>query len=121
MMMEQPTIVVLCGSTRFYQQFLEANYRETMAGKIVLSVGFYPHAVDEMHGEGVGITPEQKEELDLLHLKKVELADEILVLNVNGYVGDSTRREIAYARKLGKRIRWLEAANARADEATDGA
>jgi hypothetical protein len=106
--MTKPTIVCLCGSTRFYKDFLEQNYLETMAGRIVLSVGFYPHAVNEMHGEGVGITPEQKEELDQLHLRKVEMADEVFVLNVGGYVGESTARELAHARALGKRVRFLE-------------
>ena len=59
-MANRPTIVCLCGSTRFYEAFQRANFEETMAGKIVLSVGFYPHAQDEMHGEDVGVTPEQK-------------------------------------------------------------
>lgn len=103
-----PKIVCLCGSTRFYSAFQEANYRETMDGRIVLSVGFYPHATPEAHGEEIGITPEQKETLDQLHLRKIDLADEVLVLNVGGYIGDSTRREIEYARSLGKPVRWLE-------------
>lgn len=107
--MNRPTIVCLCGSTRFYKDFLEQNYLETMAGRIVLSVGFYPHAVAEMHGEGVGITPEQKEDLDQLHLRKIDLCDEILVINIGGYVGASTARELAYARQHGKRVRFLEA------------
>ena len=81
------TIVTLCGSTRFYQTFVEANYHETMAGKIVLSVGFYPHAVNEMHGEGVGITEEQKEALDALHLDKVAMADEVLIYPAHDYRG----------------------------------
>lgn len=106
--MNKPTIVCLCGSTRFYKQFLEANYRETMAGKIVLSVGFYPHAVNEMHGEGVGITEEDKKRLDELHLRKIDLADEVLILNVGDYIGDSTAGELAYARDHGKVIRFLE-------------
>ena len=53
-----PVIVCLCGSTRFYQAFQDANYRETMMGKIVLTVGFYPHATQEAHGEKTGISPE---------------------------------------------------------------
>lgn len=101
-------IVCLCGSTRFYQAFQTANFRETMDGAIVLTVGFYPHAEQEMHNEAVGVTPDQKAQLDLLHLDKVALADEILVLNVGGYIGESTRREIAYAHTLGKRVRYLE-------------
>ena len=78
---EFPTIVCLCGSTRFYAAFQEANYRETMAGRIVLSVGFYPHAQATAHGEEKGCTPEQKVALDELHKRKIDLADEVLVLN----------------------------------------
>jgi hypothetical protein len=111
----------LCGSTRFYDAFQRANFDETMAGKIVLSVGFYPHSEERQratwhrpdsdlirHGETIGITPEQKEALDQLHLCKVELADEVLILNVGGYIGSSTARELAHARATGKRIRFLE-------------
>lgn len=104
----KPRIVCLCGSTRFYEQWQEANYSETMAGKIVLSVGFYPHAAEFAHAAHVGVTPEQKVALDELHLRKIDLADEILVLNVGGYVGESTGREIAYAQQTGKQVRWLE-------------
>ncbi len=107
-MKTKPTIVCLCGSTRFYRQFTEANYRETMAGKIVLSVGFYPHATAEMHGEGIGITSDKKAALDELHKRKIDLADEVLVLNVNGYIGQSTRSEIEYARANGKPLFFLE-------------
>lgn len=101
-------IVCLCGSTRFYRQFQEANYLETMAGNIVLSVGFYPHSQDDAHGGDKHVTPEQKKKLDQLHFRKIDLAHEILVLNVGGYVGESTRNEIEYARQTGKRIRYLE-------------
>jgi hypothetical protein len=102
-----PRIVCLCGSTRFYWAFQEANFRETMAGRIVLSVGFYPHATAEVHGEHIGITQAEKEALDRLHFRKIDLAHEILVLNVDGYVGSSTRNEILYARSKGRPVRWL--------------
>lgn len=105
---QHPTIVCLCGSTRFYAAFQEANYRETMAGNIVLSVGFYPHSSEQAHGETIGITPEQKETLDQLHLCKVRMADEVLVLNCGGYIGESTARELAEARRLNKVVRFLE-------------
>lgn len=113
----RPTIVCLCGSTRFYSAFQEANYRETMAGKIVLSVGFYRpwvHRKEEeerhegTHGETWGCTPEQKIALDALHFRKIELADEVLILNVGGYVGESTRNELRHALSLGKPVRYLE-------------
>lgn len=105
--LEKPAVVCLCGSTRFYKEFQQAYYDETMAGRIVLSVGFYPHPSKEAHGEHVGISAEQKAMLDWLHLHKIDLADEILVINVDGYVGESTSREIEYAHRHGKKIRWL--------------
>lgn len=109
--MRHPITVCLCGSTRFYDAFQRANYEETMAGKVVLSVGFYAGSPGEMvkqHGEGVGITPEQKIELDWLHKYKIWLADEVLVLNVGGYIGESTRSEIEFASAIGKPVRYLE-------------
>ncbi|MEQ7008430.1 hypothetical protein ABN028_19850 [Actinopolymorpha sp. B17G11] len=105
---DRPRIVVLCGSTRFYDEFQQANYDLTMAGKIVLSVGFYPHAkAKHGHGEGVGHDSAEKVALDELHMRKIDLADEVLVLNVGGYIGESTRREVAYAEQAGKPIRFL--------------
>ena len=106
--MKRPTIVCLCGSTRFKDAFDEANYQETMAGRVVLSVGFFMHATGNKHGEDIGATPEQKVALDELHKRKIDLADEILVLNVGGYIGDSTYSEIMYAREHGKVIKFLE-------------
>jgi len=107
----RPKIVVLCGSTRFYDQFQEANYRLTMDGKIVLSVGFYPHAKAEHgHGEGVGHDSAEKIALDELHKRKIDLADEVYVLNVDGYVGESTRSEIDYAIAAGKPVSYMEEA-----------
>lgn len=107
----RPIIVCLCGSTRFYETFQRANYEQTMLGKIVLSVGFYPHSQTQAHGEEVGCTPEQKQALDALHLRKIDLADEVLILNVGGYIGESTRNELRYARELGKPVRFWEPAN----------
>ena len=106
---DRPTIVVLCGSTRFYDQFLEADYRFTMAGRIVLSVGFYPQA-SAAHGRGEGVGPHSVDKiaLDELHKRKIDLADEVHVLNVDGYIGDSTRSEIAYAEAAGKPITYFD-------------
>ena len=106
--LSRPTVVCLCGSTRFYKEYQKAYFTETLAGKIVLSVGFYPHASPEAHGQNIGITPEQKQQLDELHLRKIDLADEIFILNVGQYIGESTRREIAYAILHKKTIRYLE-------------
>lgn len=105
--MNRPTIVCLCGSTRFFQAFQDANFQETLKGNIVLSVGFFMHDHAKRHGN-VGITDEQKKKLDELHLRKIELADEILVINVGDYIGDSTKREVWYAHHIKKRVRMLE-------------
>lgn len=113
---EMPHIVCLCGSTKFQQEFMDANYRETMKGNIVLSVGFFMHAQNNRHGQDVGATEEQKAKLDDLHLRKIDLCDEVLILNVpsddppmrhTGYIGRSTRREAWYARRMAKPIRFL--------------
>jgi hypothetical protein len=115
-----PGVVCLCGSTRFYEAFQQANYDLTMAGKIVLSVGFYPHSkAVHGHGEGIGHDSTEKVALDELHLRKIDLADEVLVLNVGGYIGESTRREIAYAERTDKPVRYLEPTAALRAEATE--
>jgi DnaJ-class molecular chaperone len=105
---KMPRIVCLCGSTKFYEHFQRANYNETMAGRIVLSVGFFPHSSKKAHGQKLGCTEREKKKLDRLHKRKIDLADEVLVINVKGYVGSSTRSEIEYAKKTGKKIRWLD-------------
>lgn len=80
-----------------------------MKGKIVLSIGFAMHTTGNRKpgGKDVGCTSEQKIELDKLHKRKIDLADEVFVLNVNGYIGESTASEIAYAEMRGKDIRYL--------------
>jgi hypothetical protein len=105
--MNKPKIVCLCGSTRFYDEFQNANYELTMAGEIVLSVGFYPHSSEQAHGETIGITELQKLDLDELHKRKIDLCDYIMVLNLGGYIGESTRSEIEYAELIGKEVKYL--------------
>jgi hypothetical protein len=109
----KPRVVCLCGSTRFYDAFQEANYDLTMQGAIVLSVGFYPHSKAEHgHGEGVGHDSAEKVALDELHKRKIDLADEVLVVSdESGYFGESTYGEIRYARSLGKPVRFAVAAS----------
>jgi hypothetical protein len=96
-----PTIVCLCGSTRFRSEFEAANRRETLLGKVVLSVGMFGH------GEGIDMNGPIKAMLDRLHFRKIELADEVLVLDVDGYIGRSTRNEIDHATAIGKHVRYL--------------
>ena len=103
-----PEIVCLCGSSRFYDEYQQAYYERTMAGEIVLSIGFYPHAQAEHgHGEGVGHDSAQKVMLDELHKRKIDLADYVLVVSgPDGYFGSSTASEIAYAVRHGKPVRF---------------
>lgn len=117
----RPTIVCLCGSTRFYDAFQAANYERTMAGEIVLSVGFYPHAkAIHGHGEGVGHDSGEKVALDELHKRKIDLADYVLVVSDEaGYFGDSTASEILYAVEHGKPVEFAEPAAARRAEEMD--
>ena len=107
--MDRPTIVCLCGSTRFGQAFQEANLHETLSGRIVLTVGCDTLSDDDLFGFMSDHEFERvKAKLDELHLRKIDLADEVLILNVDGYIGGSTQRELDYARVNGKHIRWLE-------------
>jgi len=96
-------VITLCGSTKFKEQYLEAQKRLTLDGNIVISVGLFGHSGDnEVWTEGT------KAMLDDMHLRKIDMADEIFVINVGGYVGESTRSEIEYALKNGKAVRYLE-------------
>ncbi len=104
---QRPTIVCLCGSTRFTDAYHAANLHETLAGNIVLSVGCDFKSDTDLLLAGV-LTPADKERLDELHLRKIDMCDEILVINVDGYIGQSTSREIAYAEIHNKRVRYLE-------------
>lgn len=105
-----PKVVCLCGSTRFHATFEEANLSETLEGHIVLSIGCNLKSDDEVFK---GMAPAAlrliKAKLDVLHLHKIEMSDEILVINEDGYIGESTEREIEYARSIGVGIRyWRE-------------
>ena len=98
-------IVCLCGSTKFRKEYEEANMKFTFDGYIVLSVGCFTHA------DGLKIGNARKRQLDILHLEKINMADEIFVINKDGYIGESTRYEIQYAKILKKPIKYLEPIN----------
>ncbi|WP_198426068.1 MULTISPECIES: hypothetical protein [Microbacterium] len=96
--LDRPEFVCICGSTRFVEEMRAANRDLTLAGVIVLAPG-------EADG---AITDDQKFLLDSLHLRKIDLADRILVVNPGGYIGESTSREIAYARAAGKPVSFTD-------------
>lgn len=95
-------VVTLCGSTRFKDEFYKAQKKLTLEGCIVISVGLFGHSGDdEVWTEGT------KQMLDDMHKRKIDMADEIFVINVDGYIGESTRSEIEYAISTGKAVRYL--------------
>ena len=94
-------VITLCGSTRFKKEFEKVNKQLTLEGNAVISVACFEHAGDD-------VDQRQKELLDNIHLQKIDMADEIFVINKDGYIGASTTREIEYAQSKGKTIRYLE-------------
>ena len=96
-------VITLCGSTKFKDEYMKAQKDLTLQGNIVISVGLFGHSGDdEVWTEGT------KEMLDNMHKRKIDMADEIFVINVGGYIGESTRSEIEYAIKNGKKVNYLE-------------
>ena len=99
-------IITLCGSTKFKDEFLAEQKRLTLEGNIVISVGLFGHSGDEEVW-----SDSTKEMLDDMHKRKIDLADEIFVINVRGYIGSSTISEIEYAIKTNKPVKYLEPVN----------
>jgi len=95
-------IITLCGSTKFKDKFIAEQKRLTLEGNIVISVGLFGHS-----GDDEVWTESTKEMLDDMHKRKIDLADEIFVVNVDGYIGASTRSEIEYALQTGKIVKFL--------------
>ena len=103
-------VITLCGSTRFKEAFMEAQKRLTLEGNIVISVGLFGHSGDTEVWEGMSedTLTKTKLMLDDMHKRKIDMADEIFIINIGGYIGDSTKSEIEYAKKTGKVVRYLE-------------
>lgn len=98
-------IITLCGSTKFKDDFVKIQEDLTLQGYIVISVGLFGHA-DKKYD--TVITDKIKIMLDDMHKRRIDLSDEIFVINKNGYIGSSTKSEIEYAIKTGKKVRYLE-------------
>jgi len=109
-MIGQYKVITLCGSTRFKNEFMEVQKRLTLEGNIVISVGLFGHSGDNEVWENMdeGTLTRTKEMLDDMHKRKIDMADEIFVINVGGYIGSSTQSEIEYAKANGKPVRYLE-------------
>lgn len=103
-------VITLCGSTRFKEAFMEIQKILTLEGNIVISVGLFGHSGDNEVWENMdeGALTKTKEMLDDMHKRKIDMSDEIFVINVGGYIGESTRAEIEYANATGKTVKYLE-------------
>ena len=103
-------VITLCGSTKFKEEFMKAQKELTLQGYIVISVGLFGHSGDQEVWENMdeGTLTKTKEMLDDMHKRKIDMADEIFVVNVGGYIGESTKSEIAYAQATGKKVNYLE-------------
>ena len=106
-------VITLCGSTKFKDAFMAEQKRLTLECNIVISVGLFGHSGDDEVWEGMSedTLTNTKIMLDDMHKRKIDMADEIFVINVGGYIGDSTKSEIEYAKKTGKVVRYLEPIN----------
>ena len=109
-MVKNYKVITLCGSTKFKNEFLKAQKDLTLQGNIVISVGLFSHSGDSEVWENMdeGTLTKTKEMLDDMHKRKIDMADEIFVINVGGYIGNSTRSEIEYAKNTNKGINYLE-------------
>ena len=112
-MIENYKIVTLCGSTKFKKEFLEVQKKLTLLGYIVISVGLFGHSGDNEVWENMdeGALTKTKSMLDDMYKRKIDLSDMIYVINVGGYIGESTRSEIEYAISTGKEVHYLESVN----------
>jgi len=99
--LEEMNVITLCGSTKYKDEFLMINKWLTLQGNIVISVSMFGHVDKEP------LTQDEKITLDAIHKGKIDIANEIFVINVNGYIGESTKKEIEYADSKGKKIRFL--------------
>lgn len=100
-------VVTLCGSTKFKDAINAENARLTMEGNVVISLGLFGHT-DLPDYDWTTDKTDLKTMLDRLHFQKIDMADRVHVVNVGGYYGESTAREIAYARSVGKPVTFME-------------
>lgn len=104
---DRPKVICLCGSTRFIEEFAIMAWELEKRGAIVLGLHYLPSWYTDATNhlaEAQGV----KEHFDNLHLRKIDLSDEVVVLDIGGYIGESTKQEIEYAESIGKPISYLK-------------
>lgn len=102
MMNEKYHVITLCGSIKFKPEFIKAQEELTLKGNIVLTPNFFSAIKKDE------ITIETKKMLDEMHRQKIDMSNEIYVINFGGYIGESTKSEIEYAKAKGKKVSYLE-------------
>lgn len=102
--------ITLCGSTRFREAFSDWNIILTLGGHLVYGLGGFGREITDVGKpvENILVNDEQKRRLDLIHLAKISESDAVVILNVDGYVGESTRRELEWAKMHKKEVYYLE-------------
>lgn len=113
----RPPVVVLCGSTRFEQEFRRVAAELTLDGAIVVKPDVFANDGHAAKAHLPTVSADVKQRLDALHLRKIDLADAVIVVNPGGYIGESTRREIAYAEQVGKPVTYLHPTEQHSDQA----
>ena len=101
--MKKYKVITLCGSTKFKDDFIKVQKDLTLKGNIVITVGLFGHS-----GDKEALNEQINEMLINMHRQRIDMADEIFVINKNGYIGENTLSEIEYARTKGKVIKYLE-------------
>ena len=109
---DKPKVICICGSTRFADQHAIMRWEFEKLGHICLMINYLPHWYADSQGwNGNDHFAEQsglKKPLDKLHLRKIDMSDEVFIVNVDGYIGESTQDEIEYAESQGKFVQYLE-------------
>lgn len=97
-------VITLCGSSRFRKDFIEVEKYLTSRGYIVITPSLYEHDGDTKYFYGTNL----KETFDEMQKQKIDMADEIMIINIDRYIGPSTREQINYAKSIGKPVHYLE-------------
>lgn len=100
--MNKRKVITLCGSTKFKETFENVQKDLTLQGNVIFSLDFFSKS------DNISITPDLEKLLFEIHLQKIDMSDEIFVINVDGYIGESTKKEIEYAKQKGKTVTYLE-------------
>lgn len=104
-MSKKYNVITLCGSTKFKDEFEKVKNELTLKGNIIITLGVFSK------NDNIVLSEESIQMLSEMHKQKIDMSDEIFVVNVGGYIGNSTKLEIDYAISRGKKVSYLEDIN----------